>query len=27
MMIIISTALVLLASLVGVKFRPVEEGG
>jgi iron(III) transport system permease protein len=27
MMIIISTALVLLASLAGVKFRPVEEGG
>jgi iron(III) transport system permease protein len=27
MMIIISTALVLLATLVGVKFKPVEEGG
>jgi iron(III) transport system permease protein len=27
MMIIISTTLVLLATLVGVKFKPVEEGG
>jgi len=27
MMIIISTALVLLATLVGVKFKPVEEEG
>ena len=27
MMIIISTALVLLATLVGVKFKPVEEKG
>jgi iron(III) transport system permease protein len=27
MMIIISTALVLLATLVGVKFKPLEEGG
>jgi len=26
LMIIISTALVLLATLVGVKFKPVEEG-
>lgn len=27
MMIFISTALVLLATLVGIKFRPVEESG
>jgi iron(III) transport system permease protein len=27
MMIFISTALVLLATLVGARFKPVEEGG
>jgi iron(III) transport system permease protein len=27
MMIFISTALVLIATFVGIKFKPVEEGG
>jgi iron(III) transport system permease protein len=27
MMIFISTALVILATIVGMKFKPVEEGG